>query len=255
MKDFLKKISILKFLIICFRIFKNKYGVFKKVTLLKVFFGDYNKLKNLKNNPEFKFKFEDLYPRIYDKINTTPIDPIYFYQDTWCAGKIFENKPEHHYDIGSKAEMLGIISQFVATTMVDIRPLEVSVPELLFLKGSILALPFKNNEIDSLSSICVIEHIGLGRYGDSLDPYGTEKATRELIRVLAFNGNLYISVPIDDENKIYFNAHRAFTRDYILELFKPLKLMEERYIYGNNLDNKYLRNRGFGTGLYHFKKI
>jgi ubiquinone/menaquinone biosynthesis C-methylase UbiE len=150
--------------------------------------------------------------------------------------------------------MVGIISQFVPTTMVDIRPLSVSLPELSFIKGDITKLPFKDCEISSLSSICVIEHIGLGRYGDPLDQFGTEKSAKELSRVLAKNGNLYISVPIDSKNKTYFNAHRAFTRDYVLSLFKGLLLIEEKYIYGNDMVNSYDVSKGFGTGLYYFKK-
>ena len=60
-----------------------------------------------------------------------------------------------------------------------------SLPELNFKKGNILNLPFSDYSINSLSSICVIEHIGLGRYGDQLDQFGTEKAVKELVRVLA----------------------------------------------------------------------
>ena len=184
----------------------------------------------------------------------TEIDPVYFYQDTWCAKKVFESKPTRHYDIGGKAEMVGIISQFIPTTMIDIRPLTVSLPELSFIKGSVLKLPFKDGEIASLSSICVIEHIGLGRYGDPLDSFGPEKAAKELARVLSTRGSLYISVPVDNENKVYFNAHRAFTREYVLELFSTLKKVEEKYIYGNELCDTYEASRGFGTGLFWFKK-
>ena len=139
-------------------------------------------------------------------------------------------------------------------TFVDIRPLPVQRPNLHFTKGDITALPFASESIESLSSVCVIEHIGLGRYGDPLDPFGSEKAAAELTRVLGQNGDLYISVPVDTENHVYFNAHRAFARDYMLSLFKELALVEEKYIYGNNMVNEYHPDKGFGTGLYHFKK-
>ena len=59
---------------------------------------------------------------------------------------------------------------------------------------------------------------------------------------------------VNSENKIYFNAHRAFTREYILSLFSPLKLIEEKYIYKNELADNYDKTKGFGTGLFHFKK-
>ncbi|HEU5114652.1 MAG TPA: DUF268 domain-containing protein, partial [Candidatus Paceibacterota bacterium] len=92
-------------------------------------------------------------------------------------------------------------------------------------------------------------------YGDPLDQFGTEKAAAELMRVLAPGGSLYISVPVDAESKVYFNAHRAFTRDHVLKLFAGLTLREEKYIYGRSTENTYSPARGFGTGLYHFRKL
>jgi len=234
---------------------RNKRNIFIKTLLFWGFLKDFNNYKKLSKNSNIPLKTSDLYPRIFDKTTDTKIDPIYYLQSLWCAKKIFENKPTNHYDIGSHYLMVGIISQFTPTTMIDIRPLSVSVPELSFMKGDIKNLPFENESIDSLSSICVIEHIGLGRYGDELDQFGTEKSANELSRVLASGGDLYISVPVDSVNKTYFNAHRAFAREYVLELFKDLSLVEEKYIYGNSLYDTYVVEKGFGTGLYHFKKV
>lgn len=250
----LKKISLLKFSVIILHAFRNKYRVTKKISLLGNFFSDYRLYKKNNKNKQFILKHEDIYPRIYDKADVHSVDPVYFYQNAWCVKKIFENKPAHHFDVGSSIDLVSIVSQFVPTTMVDIRPIPLSIEGLLFTKGNILNLPFKNGEIKSLSSICVIEHIGLGRYGDSLNSFGSEKAIEELKRVLAIDGNIYISVPVDRSSKIYFNAHRAFTRDHVLKLFSPLKLVEERYIYGNEMFDKYDQNKDFGTGLYHFVK-
>ncbi len=250
----LKQFPFIKIGVVSLRALRNKYSFFTKLNLLLSFFSDYREYRKINTNTIFSLKTADLYPRIYDKTSTTPVDPVYFYQDAWCAKKVFENKPVHHYDIGSEAGMIGIISQFTPTTMIDIRPLNLSIKGLSFIKGSILDLPFKDGEISSLSSICVLEHIGLGRYGDPLDSLGSEKAFAEMIRVLAPGGSLYISVPVDDENRVYFNAHRAFTRDYVLELAKGLTLVEEQYIYGSDMHPTYNSQKGFGTGLYHFKK-
>lgn len=76
--------------------------------------------------------------------------------------------------------------------------------------------------------MCVVEHIGLGRYGDPLDTFGTEKAIAELKRVIAPSGYLYLSVPIDVENRTYFNAHRAFSEQYLFELFNPFTIVEKK---------------------------
>jgi len=184
----------------------------------------------------------------------TPLEPTYFFQDSWAAGKIFLNRPSHHFDVGSSAKTVGIISQFVPTTMIDIRPIDLDLPNLFFRRGSILALPFDDDSIESLSSLCVVEHIGLGRFGDPIDPYGSEKAAKELKRVLNPGGNLYFSVPVDDACRVYFNAHRAFTRDYVISLFASLELVDEKYHYGRAMFDAYDSAKGFGTGLYHFRK-
>ncbi|OGD32501.1 hypothetical protein A3C91_02345 [Candidatus Azambacteria bacterium RIFCSPHIGHO2_02_FULL_52_12] len=253
-KATIKKVSAVKMTLAGRRAMKTNDGKLKRLFFLKDFFSDLKKYRAMKKNDAFALPLENLKPCIFDKTNDTPVDPVYFYQDSWCAKKIFENKPAHHYDIGSKAEMVGIISQFTPTTMVDIRPINLAMPSFSFQTADILHLPFPDDSLPSVSSICVVEHIGLGRYGDALDPYGSEKAIDELKRVLAPGGDLYLSVPVDDRSKIYFNAHRAFTRDHILRLLKPLELLEEKYIYGRELCDTYDVTQGFGTGLYHVRK-
>lgn len=225
----------------------------KWITLLSRFNQDYQKIKSV-TNPHYEIGSQYFDPYLLDNLDHTPIEPTYFYQDTWASGKIFKMKPESHVDIGSSAITVGIISQFVPTTFVDIRPIEVTLPNLTFIKGSITELPFKDLSIQSLSCLCVVEHIGLGRYGDQIDAFGSEKSIHELIRVLATKGDLYISLPVDATSRVYFNSCRAFTREHVIKLFEKLSLQEEKYHYGMNLYDHYDPGKGFGTGLFHFKK-
>lgn len=218
------------------------------------FLTEYVSYRRGNANPHFSMRSADITPCLLDRTTATPLEPTYFYQDSWAAGKIFTARPEHHYDVGSSAMTVGIISQFVPTTMIDIRPIELKLDGLMFREGSITALPFPDNSLESLSSLCVVEHIGLGRYGDPVDCWGSEKASHELQRVLSVGGSLYLSVPVDAENCIYFNAHRAFTREYIVSLFEGMDLVSEKYIYGKTMLDSYDKTRGFGTGLFHFVK-
>ena len=139
--------------------------------------------------------------------------------------------------------------------MVDIRELPLTLPGLNFIKGSILDLPFEDNTLGSISSLCVVEHIGLGRYGDPIDAFGSEKSIAELKRVVKIGGIILFSVPVDTVNTVYFNAHRAFTRDYILSLFDGFELIEDKYQYGYELLENYNADLGFGTGLFLFRKL
>jgi SAM-dependent methyltransferase len=194
---------------------------------------------------------QDLYPCIWDLTSETPVDPVYFYQDAWAFSRIAQLRPSWHLDVGSHHKYVSLLAGILPVTMVDLRPLPVTLENLSFKKGSILNLPFADRSVASVSSLCVVEHIGLGRYGDALDVYGSEKAIEELKRVVAPGGNLFISIPIDDRNRVFFNAHRAFSEEYLLSLFAPFSVEESKYIYGREFVSQ--RRNGFGVGCYHLR--
>jgi SAM-dependent methyltransferase len=232
------------------RVRRSLRNLLVKLMAWQRFLSDYKKYQEM--SPEsYKLSLNDLHPCLGDDTSDTLIEPIYFYQDTWAFEQIIKNKPDTHLDVGSHHKFVAFLSKIVPVTMVDIRPLSLSLNNLNFLEGSLLALPFPDASIQSVSSLCVIEHIGLGRYGDPIDPHGSEKGIIELKRILATDGSLYVSLPVHDRNITYFNAHRAFSEDYILELFSPLSVVQSRYIYGNEFCNE-LRT-GFGIACYHFR--
>jgi len=130
----------------------------------------------------------------------------------------------------------------------------VPLDSLDFVEGSILDLPFEDRTLSSLSSLCVVEHIGLGRYGDELDPDGSAKAIKELARVVAPGGRLYLSVPVGDEYIVAFNAGRVLPRAFVLENAAPLELVQERHIVGGVFKETYTPGPPFTvTGLYEFR--
>jgi SAM-dependent methyltransferase len=216
----------------------------------RAFWRDYSRYKSFL--PDFSEDLaKHLTPCIRDNTQSTPVDASYFYQDTWAFEKILQQKPAFHVDVGSHHKFVGLLSKVLPVTMVDIRPLPVSLDSLCFKAGTVLDLPYPDLSVPSVSSLCVIEHIGLGRYGDPLDINGTQKALKELQRIVAPKGDLYLSLPIDDDNRTYFNAHRAFKTDYLEQLFKPFIIMERRFIYGRSF-GEYL-HKGFGTACYHLR--
>lgn len=215
------------------------------------FWGEYRKYCELAAGGELPDP-RYFYPCLEDATSTTPIDASYYYQDAWAFEKIVQAKPARHVDVGSHHKFVSLLSKVVDTTMVDLRPLPVPLESLKFEEGSILELPYPDGSQPSVSSLCVVEHIGLGRYGDPLDPDGTVKAVEELKRIVQPGGDLYISVPLDDVNRIYFNAHRAFCESYLEKLFAPFEILERRYIFGNDFTKDI--KTGFGTGCYHLKK-
>lgn len=252
--NYLKKYKIIRKAVSLWRqlscfIHFQPLNLFKQYSWFFKQFGLFCKSQN--NN---KFKKIEWYPCLLDNLSYTPVEPVYFFQDTWAAKHLFQLKPKHHYDVGSSVKTMGILSQCFPVTMVDIRPTELKLDNLFFLKASIINLPFKDNSIRSLSSLCVVEHIGLGRYGDQIDPLGSEKAVKELKRILSPGGIFLFSVPVSSDNIVYFNAHRAFTREYILELFDDFSIVDEKYIYDTKLFEQYSPEKGFGTGMFLLKK-
>lgn len=149
----------------------------------------------------------------------------YFHQDLWAARKIYAARPTFHVDVGSRIDgFVGHLLAFMPVTVVDIRPLSSTVAGMTFLQDdSTLLARFADNSIDSLSSLHAVEHFGLGRYGDPIDPDACFKAMRALARILKSGGRLYFSVPIGRE-RLEFNAWRIFSPDTILQTFQDLRL-------------------------------
>ena len=168
-------------------------------------------------------------PCLDESTSTTELDKYYFYQNTWASRKIFRYKPSSVVDIGSTTLYAGIISQFVPTTFVDIRPIHVNLPGLTILNGSILDLPFQEGSQGFVTSLCVLEHIGLGRYGDPILPDGTRRACAEIDRILKVGAQLIVSTNIGPPC-IVFNAHRIFSREQFLSYFPGYSVLDEVYL-------------------------
>ncbi len=181
----------------------------------------------------------EAYPCLFDRTTTTSIDTQYFYQMIWAGKKIRETLPDTHVDVGSDVKFVGMLSVISKVIFVDIRPLMVDVEGLECREGSILALPFSDHSVFSLSSLHVVEHIGLGRYGDPLDPNGSERACRELSRVLAPGGTLYVSVPVG-QPRIQFNGQRVFSVKEILDCFSDLFLVAMAMVDANGKYHSYV---------------
>lgn len=150
----------------------------------------------------------------------------YFFQDLWAARSVFRRRPFRHLDVGSRIDgFVAHLLTFMAVEVVDIRPLEATVDGLTFIQEDATFLAsIPDGSVESLSSLHAVEHFGLGRYGDRVDPKGWEHGVRALERVLAPGGTLLFSVPIGQE-RLHFNAHRVFAPSTVLEAFRSLDLV------------------------------
>jgi SAM-dependent methyltransferase len=206
----------------------------------------------------------DAWPCLFDRTAVSGVDTHYFHQAVWAMRRIRDSGTPTHVDIGSEVNFVGLLTTFTAVTFVDIRPLELAIENYKGLAGSITALPFESDTVGSLSTLPVIEHIGLGRYGDPLDPRGAERAAAEIVRVLRPGGRAYISTPVG-RPRVQFNGQRVFAIPEIPALFRGLTLAEFSLVdaHGNlqqNIDpaSADIREDGAGLdcglGMYRFEK-
>lgn len=199
---------------------------FKKIYYLSLYTYQFKTVKKLfKKNGRFSFLWSDRYLQLYDNTSTTNFDRHYVYHPAWAARVLKKTNPKKHIDISSTINFCSTISAFIPTEFYDYRPADLKLSNLETQKGDLLNLPFKNNSVESISCMHTVEHVGLGRYGDPIDPDGDLKAINELKRVLAPNGSLLFVIPIG-KPKIMFNAHRIYSYDQILKYFSDLKLEE-----------------------------
>ena len=205
-----------------------------------------------------RLAWRDAHPCLGDWVSETPFDPHYFFQGAWLARRLAAARPALHVDIGSSVLTLSVASATTEIVFLDYRPLRSRLSGLHGVAGDITRLPLRSGSLGSLSSLHVIEHIGLGRYGDPLDPQGSVKAAAELARVVAPGGRLYLSVPVGRE-RICFNAHRVFHPESIVAMFAPLKLEQFALVddsgdfhEGANMTDGHALD--YGCGLFEFVK-
>ena len=190
----------------------------------------------------------------------------YFHQDLLVASLIYKNSPTRHIDIGSRVDgFVAHVAAFRRIEVMDVRNLENCGHEnISFLRVDLMSRdPAQIEMADSISCLHAIEHFGLGRYGDSIDPEGHKVGYKNILRMLKPEGTLYISFPIANKTRTYFNAHRVFhPKDILTWSGDPTGLKLERFDYVDD-EGTLHQNASidldkidlvFGCGIYTFTK-
>jgi hypothetical protein len=238
-------------------------------------------LEQLKQHPNFQKyllhfnefvrlggQVSNVYPILsdYDETAGTAVGH-YFHQDLLVATLIHSNNPVRHIDIGSRIDgFVAHVAAFRKIEVSDIRDLpDTGHANISFIKADLMNKDGASNNItDSISCLHAIEHFGLGRYGDPIDPQGHVKGFNNIVRMLKPEGMLYISFPIGKANEVHFNAHRVFHyQDIFAWADDAGRLGLERFDYVDdagalhqNVDIDTAKiDVVYGCGIYTFKKI
>lgn len=192
------------------------------------FFDDAKRYSELNGRSNFEIQKSYMWPIIHDKYAMAGSLGNYFWQDLWAARMIIQSGVKEHFDIGSRLD--GFIAHLLAAgikiTMIDVRKFPGEVDGLYTIVDDATTLrQISDESIESMSALCSLEHFGLGRYGDPVDPEACFKCFDNIQKKLKKGGKLYLSVPIGRE-RVEFNAHRVFYADTIIKSF-PLLSLEE----------------------------
>jgi hypothetical protein len=205
----------------------------------------------------------DIYPILSDYGNQAgTATGHYFHQDLLVATLIKQANPTRHIDVGSSIEgFVAHVASYREIEVLDIRPLQIpGHSQIRFVQSDLMKLDQSSIAIcDSLSCLHALEHFGLGRYGDSIDPNGHLKGFYNLSKMLQSGGTLYVSFPIGKPG-VHFNAHRIFHPKDILDWSKNLfQLIRFDYVDddGNLHPNASLTPLPiltYGCGIYTLRK-
>jgi SAM-dependent methyltransferase len=177
----------------------------------------------------FTCRWQDRMPCLSEKTETFSFDRHYIYHTAWAARILACTRPARHVDVASSLYFSSIVSAFVPVDFYEFRPPALYLSGFTAHKGTLLQLPLEDKSVCSLSCMHVTEHVGLGRYGDPIDPAGDRKTAAELQRVLAPGGQLLFVVPMG-QGIIRFNAHRLYTFSQVCELFTGAILEEFTFV-------------------------
>jgi hypothetical protein len=229
----------------------------KKVGRFFEFLGEMSKFRSLADD-RFDVQWKNVYPCLTDKIRTTPFDHHYTYHPAWAARILAKTKPEYHVDFSSILYFGTMLSAFIPVKFYDYRPAEIKLNGWEGHFADLCKLDIADETYPSVSCMHTIEHIGLGRYGDKLDPDGDIKAINELKRITIKGGDILFVTPVGKQ-RIEFNGHRIYSFELIQDLFDGCTLQEFSLIPDaggliENADPGLVAQQSYGCGCFWFKK-
>ncbi len=224
--------------------------------------SDYNKFTEKDKNNHCPIDLFHVYPCLDDKTEKTAFEKQYVYHAAWATRTVRNINPDKHTDFGSILYFGTILSAFIPVDFYDYRPANLELSGLNSKFGDLTNLEIESNSLQSVSCMHTLEHVGLGRYGDPIDPDGDLKAIDNLKRVVAVGGSLLVVVPMGKKQFTQFNAHRIYEYNKFIKYFDGFEMVEFSYIPQTddrggiilNAKSDIVANDTLGCGCFWFRK-
>jgi len=154
-------------------------------------------------------------------------DTHYLYTDQWLYSAIekYPIRGDSTLIIGSEEPCYEGVAIAYGATVTTLEYQKIISEHPLLKTTTIDEFCTDNTIFDSVISISSIEHSGLGRYGEALDPNGDIKIMETIYNRLKNGGICFLAVPIGID-QILWNAHRVYGRRRLPLLINKFKLID-----------------------------
>lgn len=186
----------------------------RTIAYLPKYLGDFGKLKEDARQRGLELNVKERFPVALD-YSQNHINRHYWFQDIHVAQKVIDASRgvdgHLHIDIGSRIE--GFVTSLLAAR-INLIFGEINLPKIVFGGARIERIDLQDMHPEqflgatSVSCLHVIEHLGLGKYGDKIDANGHNKVFEDFYRVLPSGCALFVSSPTSSEPGVIFNAGR-----------------------------------------------
>lgn len=205
----------------------------QSIRSLPKFYSDYKRLRTDQALNDGGLRIERFYPVLTERAEPSgEASGHYFHQDLLVAQKVFASGAMRVVDVGSRVDgFVAHLAAFRKIEVIDIRVLKSDHDNIVFLQRNLMGedVSRKLGQSDLVTCLYVLEHFGLGRYGDPIAADDHVRGLRNLERLVADGGRLLLGVPIGRQ-RIEFNARRVFASKTLPSLISDeFKLMDFSY--------------------------
>lgn len=94
----------------------------------------------------------------------------------------------------------------------------------------------ESNSIESFSILGALGAMGLGLYGEPINPSAWEQALLSVQRILKGGGKFILATQIGKKDMLHFNSGRTFKLQTICDTLKDMDLIELNFLHSHELE-------------------